>query len=89
MSTNDKFDGRPDELDSPAGGAFAVTPHNTNLLPVATRGIYVGGSGDVAGYTVAGHHVTFVGVPAGFILPVRMASITVAGTTATSIVGLY
>ena len=88
MSTNDKFDGRPVELDSP-GDAFTVTPHDTNLLPVATRGIYVGGSGDVAGYTVSGNQVTFAGVPAGGILPVRLARITVTGTTATQIVGLY
>ena len=89
MSTNDKFDGRPDELDSPAGGAFAVTPHATNLLPYATRGLWVGGAGDVAGYMVNGGQVTFAGIQAGTLLPIRLARVLVAGTTATQMVGLY
>lgn len=88
MSANDIYDGRRVELDSP-GDAFAVTPHATNFLPYATRGIYVGGAGDVSGYTVSGAAVTFVGVQAGTVIPVRLARIRVAGTTATNIIGLY
>ena len=89
MSINDRFDGRDAELDSPAGGAFAVTPHATDLLPNATRGLWVGGAGDVAGYMVNGDQVTFSGIQAGTLLPIRLARVLVAGTTATQMVGLY
>lgn len=88
MSANDIYDGRRVELGDP-GDAFPVTPHDTNFLPYATRGLYVGGAGNVAGYTVSGTAVTFVEVQAGTVLPVRLARILVAGTTATSMVGLY
>lgn len=72
-----------------AGRAVAVTPHDTNALARTTRGLYVGGAGDLAvildSDTVA---VTFVGVLAGSVLPIRARIVKSTGTTATYILAL-
>lgn len=74
---------------SPGEHAFAVTPHDTNALAYATRGIYVGVAGNVKVTTVGGEAVTFVGLAAGVIHPIAAIIIWSAGTTATSIIGVY
>ncbi len=76
-------------LESPAGHAAAITPHDTNELTVHTRGIYVGVAGDVAVTTVGGDSVTFVGALAGTTLPIRAAIVKSTGTTATNLLALY
>ena len=82
----DKFQSYGTGLDSPARGAFAIVPGSAELAD-ATRAIYVGGGGDVVATTVGGGTVTFVGVPAGSILPIR-ASHVLSASTATNMVGL-
>lgn len=72
----------------PAFEAFAITPHDTNYLPQVTRAIYVGVTGDVVIKCREGAAVTFVGVPAGMILPVKAEQVKATGTTADSLVGL-
>lgn len=67
--------------------AFAITPHDANLLANITKRIYVGGTGDVRATMADGTAVTFVGVPAGTILPIRAKKILTA-TTATNLVGM-
>ena len=74
--------------DSPADTYFAVTPHDTNALKYVVRALYVGVAGDVAVEDVHGNSVTFVGVGAGSILPVRANKVLSTGTDADSIVGL-
>lgn len=83
-------------LDSPAEGAFAVTPEaNTEAtFEVYTRSLYVGGAGDVEVLMVSDtantlQTVTFTNVQAGTILPVRAACVYAGGTTANGIIGLY
>lgn len=76
-------------VESPARNAFAVTPHDTNELTAHTRGIYVGVTGNVKVTTSGGDAVTFVGLAAGVIHPIRAKIIWSTGTTATSIVGVY
>ena len=89
MAENDAFAGRRAELDSPAGGGFTVVPHATKPLPRVTRGLYVGTAGDVVGTLAEGGvALTFVGVPAGTILPIRLSHISTS-STAGSMVGLY
>lgn len=78
----------------PSNGAsgekfFAITPSNTVDFAFTVRGIYVGATGDVAAVNEDGTAVTFVGVPTGFILPIRANRVNVTNTTASSLVGLY
>lgn len=76
-------------LDAPAQGYVAVTPHDTNPLPVAgSRGLYIGTGGDISLVSPQGDTVLFKGVPAG-ILPVAAARVRATGTTAADIVALY
>ena len=84
----DRFESNSPGLTSPGDDAFAITPHNTNELAQVTRGIYVGGSGDVAVVTKKGTTVTFSGVVAPFIIPIRASKVLVTGTTATGLVGI-
>lgn len=74
---------------SPARQANAVTPHDANSQPGAPfRSLYVAGAGNVAIVDLMGVSTTFVGIPAGFILPVWCTRVLATGTTATGIVGL-
>lgn len=76
--------------DAPAVETAAVTPNNTNDLPVTCRALWVGTGGDVAlmaaGDTVA---VTLKNVANGTLLPIKTKRVLVTGTTAADIVALY
>lgn len=68
----------------------AVTPSDTvNLARGVPRGIYVGGAGNLVAVDSDGTAVTFTGVLAGSILPIRPIRINATSTTATAIVALY
>jgi hypothetical protein len=77
--------------------AAAVTKDDANDLATApTRGLYVGGTGNVAVIMAAdntsggaGTAVTFSGVAAGTVLPIRVRRVMSTNTTATGIVALY
>lgn len=73
-------------VSAPAGGAFAVTPHNTNTIKATA--LYVGGAGNVAVTMEDGSQVTFTGVAAGSVLPIRVLRVHSTNTTATNIIGL-
>ncbi|MBW9063152.1 hypothetical protein JNB71_07465 [Rhizobium herbae] len=73
---------------SPATHGFIVTPSDTIDLPEMTRAIYVGSGGVLAVRLLSGQTVTFAGVSAGSILPLRADRVLATGTTAGSIVGL-
>lgn len=67
--------------------AEAVTPSDTTV--VKYRALYVGTTGDVAVVPMGGSSaVTFVGVPAGAILPIAVSKVMSTSTTASDIVGL-
>ena len=69
--------------------ATAVVTSDTNIYAQPTRGLYVGGSGNLTvDMADGGVAVTFVGVQGGTILPIQVTRVYVA-TTATSIVALY
>lgn len=74
---------------SPAEHAAAITPHDTNVLTNVTRGVYVGGSGNLKVTMIGGETVTFVGLAAGVIHPIAAQIIWSTGTTATSIIGVW
>lgn len=67
--------------------AAAVTPSDT--LETFAAALYVGGAGNVVVVTEGGDTVTFTGVPAGTILPIRVKQVRSTSTTATSIVRLF
>jgi hypothetical protein len=89
MSAVDPFKGIPEGGSVPADDAVAVTPHDTTQLATVSRGLYVGGAGNVAVLMASGQTVTFVGVAAGSVLPIRVARVNSTNTTATNIVALY
>lgn len=74
---------------APAYRATAVTKSDTTILPT-TRGLYVGGAGDVA-VIMAGDvaAVTFSAVAVGTFMPVQVTKVMSANTTATLILALY
>ena len=76
-------------LDSPARNGFAITPHDSNELTHVTRGIYVGGTGNMVVLTMNDESVTLVGLPAGSLIPIRAKRVDSTSTTATSMVGLW
>jgi hypothetical protein len=68
-------------------------PSDANDLAFITRGLYVGGAGNVVvqmkGLPNAPRsQVTFSAVPAGTMLPIRAARILATGTTATLMVAV-
>ncbi len=71
---------------SPPGSAAAVVPSDSTVLEV-TRGLYIGGSGDIAATMQDGGSVTFVGLLAGVIYPLAVIKVK-AASTATNIVAL-
>ena len=76
-------------MQDPAARAAAVSPSDSTVLS-GVRGLYVGGAGNVALKTKASDTaVTFTGVLAGSILPVRATQVMSTNTTATNIVALY
>lgn len=86
----DAFDNHATSLDSPAKNAAAVTPNDSTDLTNAARGLYIGGAGNVVVDMVGtGSTITFTGVVAGTILPIRVSRVRSTSTTATDIVALW
>ena len=76
-------------LDSPYQHAFAVTPSDDDDLEVATRGLYVGVSGDIKMTMVGGETVTRLNVAAGITHRWRIVKIFASDTDATDMIGEY
>lgn len=77
----------------PVEMAVAVTPDDNTDLTYTTRGLYIGGAGNVVVrmYNASGTaaSVTFTGVSAGTVLPIRAQRVLSTSTTATNIVALW
>ena len=71
---------------SPAWHAAIITP-GSGPLPFVTRGLWIGGAGNVNLITAGGETLTFANVSG--VLPLRVVEVLTAGTTATDIVGLW
>lgn len=76
-------------LTAPADKYFAITPHDSTNFSVSTRGIYVGGAGNLVAVDEDGNAVTFTGLLAGVVYPIRCKRVNSTSTTCTSLVGLY
>ena len=74
----------------PAHDGYAVTPHDSTNFSATrpARALYVGVGGTVVAVTATGNVLTFVGVPAGAILPLRCVRVNSTSTTATNIIAL-
>ncbi len=85
----DRFPNRAGGANAPAKHAFSITPNDSTDLTQETRALYVGGSGNLAVVMASGQLVTFAGVTAGSLLPIRVDRVKATGTTATDILGVY
>lgn len=85
----DVFNNPVTMMQDPIGNAYEVEPHATDDLPIITRAIYIGGAGDLTCrlYKDA-EDVTFSSLPAGSLLPLRVASVRDTSTT-TLMLALY
>ena len=86
---SDTYASHASGLESPGSHAFAVTPNNDADLAVVTRGVYVGGTGTLKVTMLGGEEVTFTGLAAGMIHPIRASRIWSTGTSATGVIGIY
>ena len=87
MPATNQFSQSDVATQAPASSAFAITPGDEEFS-VVTRGVFVGGAGSVVAQLAGDSStVTFAGVPAGAVLPIRAVKVT-AASTATNMVGL-
>lgn len=84
----DKFKSHYSHLESPAEGAFSITPNDSTDLTTSTRSIYIGGDGDLNVDMIDGTTVLFTAVKAGSVIPIRVSRVRSTSTTATALVGL-
>lgn len=85
----DSFSAFPTTPISPARSASVVVPNDGTDLPHISRAIYVGQAGALAVELADGDVVTFEGVPAGSLLPIRASKVMATETTAASILALW
>ncbi|QQO91885.1 tail fiber protein [Flavobacterium phage vB_FspM_immuto_3-5A] len=89
MNPLDDFKLHIERLDSPGVSAIEITPSNSTPLVKVSRAIYIGGSGDLVVEMLGGQTpITFVGVSAGCVLPIRVTKV-LESTSATNLVALY
>lgn len=72
-----------------AWGSLTITKSDATILSPVLRALYVGGTGDVAVRMMDGSTPIFVAVPAGSILPIQIDKVLSAGTSASSMVGMF
>lgn len=89
MPAIDRFANNSEGLTGPADDAEVITPDASAELISVTRAVWVGGAGTLAVVMANGQAVTFSGIAAGTLLPIRVRAVRVTGTTATLILGLY
>jgi len=78
-------------ITDPSSLYFAVTTSDTadsGDMAYVSRALYIGVGGDLVAVRTDGTEVTFVGVAAGTIVPIRAKRVKATGTTAASIVAL-
>ena len=74
----------------PGRSAAAVTPNDSTVFDIPTRGIYVGAGGNLSvEMDDVGSAIVFIGVQTGALLPLAVTGINSTGTTATSIVRVW
>lgn len=90
MATLDRMDIDRRDPTVSAGSASEITTNDVTDILGGSRALYVGGNGDVRVLLERDSTpVTFVGVVAGSVLPIRARRVYTTGTTAAYIVALY
>lgn len=74
---------------APFAAAAAITKSDTVPLTYISRGVYVGGAGDLDVIMADGSEVVFKAVPAGTLLPIQISQLMSTNTTATLCLALY
>lgn len=70
--------------------AVTVNPSNSVIFQQPTRGLYIGGFGNLTvDMADGGDPVLFVSAQAGTILPIQVTRVYSTGTTATNVLALY
>ena len=70
--------------------AVIVTPSDTaDLAAGPTKGIYVGGAGNVVAILADGTTATFIALTVGVVHPISVKRVKATSTTATPILALY
>ena len=78
------------DLNMPMISAVSVTPDDVNEMQYVARAIYVGGAGNLSVVLKNDQApVTFTGLTAGTLLPIRARQVKATGTTATLIVAMH
>jgi len=72
---------------SPAEAASAVTANDSETIPV-TRGIYVGGAGNLRVRMADGADLLFSNLAAGVVHPLAVTRVYATNTTASGIIAL-
>jgi len=74
----------------PSRFAMGITPSDSADINGGqlTRGIYVGGAGNIVAI-IGGNPVTFFSAVAGSVLPIRCTRVNSTSTTATNLVALF
>lgn len=73
---------------APYRKGVAVTTSDATVIPM-TRGLWVGGAGNISVRTASGDTVLLSGVAAGTEIPIAVDMVNATSTTATLIVALY
>lgn len=76
-------------MNQPYRGALTVTKSDSTVFAAETRGVYVGGTGDVAVTMFDKTTVVFKSVPDGALLPIAVTQILSTNTTATNMLALF
>ena len=84
----DRFKSTSSGINGPANDGFIIAPDDGLDLNEITRAIFIGSGGDISLVTKNGTLLTFSGLGAGSLLPVRASRVHATGTTASNIVGL-
>lgn len=75
---------------APSASFVAISPSDSVDLAIPARALYVGGGGNIAviGLDDESTVTTFIAVPTGSVLPIRVKRVKSTGTTATNLIGL-
>ena len=84
----DRFFSMSNSIAGPATSGETITPNDAADIGFVTRGLWVGGAGNISVVMMDGQTVTLNNVAAGTLLSVRVNRVRATGTTATGIVGL-